>query len=278
MAWSMGSPLKHRDDIVSCWLSFSWRLTRELEATRGRRAMPKTSYRRLDPWSKLGVWGSLASLVGVIGLPVTIYSFLTTPSGLVDGLPPSPLEAPPTAPISRGALEHVKEMSAGEIVRTLAGQPSFNNHVRDLYLGRWIREPGWQAWVRSLPGKEEVPSVIWRLSLTEDFTGASLYAITSDESARDLREHDAVFVVGRIVGITSSYGDSVYINLDSATLRRQHAGSVARWWARNSPLIVTWIKGPIGWIWCACVLFALLTGIPWARRRMEVALSQAFGV
>ena len=92
----------------------------------------------------------------------------------------------------------IRENSAAEILAILkAVTPpyKFRERVKELYLGRWTREPGWQATVFRFPSK--LAGGLWHCSFREVGSGTLLMATTvQDVSA--LRPGDSVTVSGRI--------------------------------------------------------------------------------
>jgi class 3 adenylate cyclase len=96
----------------------------------------------------------------------------------------------------------IREKSAAEILANLKGiTPSyrFREKVEDLYLGRWTREPGWQATVHSLPSK--LSGERWFCVFREVGSGTVVMATTvQDVSA--LRHGDSVTVSGRISDVS----------------------------------------------------------------------------
>jgi hypothetical protein len=111
--------------------------------------------------------------------------------------PPTP---DPTSDRAAPARERptIREKSAAEILINLKGiTPSyrFREKVEELYLGRWTREPGWQATVSGLPSKLSGGS--WFCSLKEVGSGRLVIAITVQDASK-LRPGDSVTVIGRI--------------------------------------------------------------------------------
>ena len=92
----------------------------------------------------------------------------------------------------------IREKSAAEIILNLKGiTPSYRFHekVKELYLGRWTREPGWQATVYDLPSK--LPGGHWHCMLRE--VGSSTLVMASTvQDVSTLRRGDSVTVSGRI--------------------------------------------------------------------------------
>ena len=92
----------------------------------------------------------------------------------------------------------IREKSAAEILVSLKGiTPSyrFREKVEELYLGRWTREPAWQATVHALPSKLSEGS--WFCSLKEVGSGTRVMAVTVQDVSM-LRPGDSVTVSGRI--------------------------------------------------------------------------------
>lgn len=109
----------------------------------------------------------------------------------------------------------IREKSAAEILVNLKGiTPSyrFREKVEELYLGRWTREPGWQAKVYDLPSK--LPGGRWHCSFSEVGSDTLLWAITVQDVSM-LRRGDSVTVSGKISGV--SQGN--YISLEDAIVR-----------------------------------------------------------
>ena len=96
----------------------------------------------------------------------------------------------------------IREKSAAEILVNLKGiTPSyrFREKVEELYLGRWTREPGWQATVHALPSKLFGGS--WFCSLKEVGSGTRVMAVTLQDVST-LRPGDSVTVSGRISDVS----------------------------------------------------------------------------
>ena len=94
----------------------------------------------------------------------------------------------------------IREKSAAEILANLKDIPSYQffEKVKDLYIGRWTREPGWQATVSDLPSKRLGGR--WSCSFKEVGSDSVVLAF----SAQDLSERrlgDSVTVSGRISAI-----------------------------------------------------------------------------
>src|SRR5687768_18591333 len=73
----------------------------------------------------------------------------------------------------------IRESSAAEILGNLKGitlSYKFHEAVEELYLGRWTREPGWQATVFDLPSK--LSEDRWFCSLREVGSGNLIVAST----------------------------------------------------------------------------------------------------
>lgn len=96
----------------------------------------------------------------------------------------------------------IREKSAAEIIINLKGirlPYQFYEKVEEIYLGRWTREPGWQATVHDLPSK--LAGGRWFCSLREVGSGTLVMATTvRDVSA--LRPGDSVIVSGRISNVS----------------------------------------------------------------------------
>ena len=109
----------------------------------------------------------------------------------------------------------IREKSAAEILVNLKGiTPSyrFREKVEELYLGRWTREPGWQATVQGLPSK--LSGGRWFCSLREVGSGTFVMASTVQDVST-LRTGDLVTVSGRISHV-SQLED---VSLEDAILR-----------------------------------------------------------
>jgi pyrimidine deaminase RibD-like protein len=92
----------------------------------------------------------------------------------------------------------IREKSAAEILGHLTGITPpfrFRESVTELYLGRWTREPGWQATVYKLPRK--LPGGLWYCAFKEVGSGALVFA-TTVQDVSTLRPGDSVIVSGRI--------------------------------------------------------------------------------
>jgi TIR domain len=109
----------------------------------------------------------------------------------------------------------IREKSAAEILGNLKGiTPSYRFHekVKELYLGRWTREPGWEATVHGLPS--ESSKGYWHCSLREVGTSTPIYASTVQDISM-LRHGGSVTVSGRIREVTLLD----YVSLEDAIVR-----------------------------------------------------------
>jgi hypothetical protein len=109
----------------------------------------------------------------------------------------------------------IREKSAAEIIINLKGiAPSYRFHekVEELYLGRWTREPGWQATVRDLPSK--ISGEHWDCSFSEVGSDTLVWASTVQDISM-LRRGDPVTVSGRISGVSQLE----YVSLEDAIVR-----------------------------------------------------------
>ena len=109
----------------------------------------------------------------------------------------------------------IREKSAVEILVNLKGiklSYQFDEKVEELYLGRWTREPGWQATVYDLPSK--LPGGLWHCGFSEVGSDTLVWASTVQDVSM-LRRGDSVTVSGRISGV--SRGN--YISLEDAIVR-----------------------------------------------------------
>jgi len=134
------------------------------------------------------------------GVRIHVVNLYTEEFGNPD-LPDKFKRATPTLVPQRVATA-IREKSAAKILVNLKGiTPSyrFREKVKELYLGRWTREAGWQATVNALPSK--LPGGSWFCSLKEVGSGTSIMAVTvQDVSA--LRPGDSVTVSGRISDVS----------------------------------------------------------------------------
>ncbi len=109
----------------------------------------------------------------------------------------------------------IREKSAAEIIANLRGVTlsyKFREKVEELYLGRWTREPGWQATVNSLPSK--LSGGRWFCVLRE--VGSEILVMASTvQDVSMLRPGDSVNVSGRI----SDVSQCEYVSLEDATVR-----------------------------------------------------------
>jgi hypothetical protein len=108
----------------------------------------------------------------------------------------------------------IREKSAAEILGNLKGitlSYRFRERVEELYIGRWTREPGWQATVYDLPSKLAGG---WFCSLREVGSGILVMASTVRDVSM-LRPGDSVTVSGRISHV-SQLED---VSLEDAILR-----------------------------------------------------------
>ncbi len=112
----------------------------------------------------------------------------------------------------------IREKSAGEILANLKEitLPSqFRKKVEELYLGRWTREPGWQATVCSLPSK--LSGGRWQCSLKEVGSDILVMASTVQDVSK-LRPGDSVTVSGRI----SEVWQALPVGLEDAILQGEN--------------------------------------------------------
>jgi hypothetical protein len=95
------------------------------------------------------------------------------------------------------ATYHSREFSCGN-PRPLEGNHApirFRESAEELYVGRWTREPGWQATVYDLPSN---PSEgLWHCVFKEVGSGALVLATTAQDISA-LRPGDSVTASGRI--------------------------------------------------------------------------------
>lgn len=109
----------------------------------------------------------------------------------------------------------IPEKSAAEILGHLKGVTlsyQFHERVKALYLGRWTREPGWQATVYELPNK--LDGGLWHCTLREVGFGTTVFATTVQDLAT-LRRGDSVTVSGRIREVSQLD----YVSLEDAIVR-----------------------------------------------------------
>jgi hypothetical protein len=112
----------------------------------------------------------------------------------------------------------VREKSAAEIIRNLKENTPlyrFHEKVAELYVGRWTREPGWQATVYQLPSK--LSGGHWDCSFTEDGSGALVFTSTAQDISM-LRLGDSVTVSGRISHVSPLES----VSLEEAIVRGDH--------------------------------------------------------
>jgi hypothetical protein len=118
-------------------------------------------------------------------------------------------------PVPASQRVTIRENSAAEILSHLKGitPPSrFHETVEGVYLGRWTREPGWQATVYDLPSKP--PGGNWHCTFKEVGSGAIVFA-TSLQDVSSLRPGDSVIVSGRIRDISQLD----YVSIEDAIVR-----------------------------------------------------------
>ena len=131
---------------------------------------------------------------------------IVTPAPIAPATPPpapeiksdTPYVSKPDSPERRT----IREKSAAEINMNLKGITPpyrFREKVEELYLGRWTREPGWQATVSDLPSK--LPGGSWFCSFKEVGSGVLVIAITVQDASK-LRPGDSVTVSGRISSVS----------------------------------------------------------------------------
>jgi len=110
----------------------------------------------------------------------------------------------------------IREQSAAEIIGHLKGitAPSeFRESVEELYLGRWTREPGWQATVHHLPTK--IAGGLWHCSFMEIGSRTFVFA-TTVQDVSTLRPGDSVTLSGRIREVSKIE----YVGLEDAIIVR----------------------------------------------------------
>lgn len=115
----------------------------------------------------------------------------------------------------------IRETSAAEILGNLKGLSlsyEFHEKVKDLYLGRWTREPGWQATVHTLPTRSRGGG--WFCMFREASSGP-LVAASTVQDLSALRLGDSVTVTGRISDV-SPLGS---VMLDGAIIRGENLSS-----------------------------------------------------
>lgn len=109
----------------------------------------------------------------------------------------------------------IREKSAAEILGNLKEitlSYRFRETVEELYVGRWTREPGWQATVYALPRK--LSGGRWYCTFREVDSDTLLFAKT-DQDVSTLRLGDLVTVHGRIEQVSQAD----YIGIEDAILR-----------------------------------------------------------
>jgi hypothetical protein len=92
----------------------------------------------------------------------------------------------------------IRERSAAEIfanLKEITLPSQFRKKVKELYVGRWTREPGWQVTVFSLPSK--LSGRRWLCSFKEAGSDILVMASTAQDVSK-LRPGDSVTVNGRI--------------------------------------------------------------------------------
>ena len=112
----------------------------------------------------------------------------------------------------------IREKSAAEIVGNLKGitlSYRFHKKVEELYLGRWTREPGWQATVYNLPSK--LSGGLWYCSFREVGSGTLVTASTVRDVST-LRPGDSVTVGGRISDVSQLES----VSLEDAIVRGEN--------------------------------------------------------
>ena len=109
----------------------------------------------------------------------------------------------------------IREKSAAEILGSLKGitlSSRFHETVEGLYLGRWTREPGWQATVQDLPSK--LSGGLWHCTFKEVGSGTVVFA-TTVQDVSTLRPGDSVTVSGRIRDVSRLD----YVSIEEAIVR-----------------------------------------------------------
>jgi hypothetical protein len=111
----------------------------------------------------------------------------------------------------------IREKSAAEIIVNLKrGAPShmFFEKAKELYFGRWTREPGWQVIAHDLPSKR---SEGW-FCIFEEVGYGPIVAASTIQDLSALRIGDSATVSGRI----SDVSPLASLILEDATVRGDH--------------------------------------------------------
>ena len=111
----------------------------------------------------------------------------------------------------------IREKSAAEIIVNLKRRaPShlFFEKAKELYFGRWTREPGWQVIVHDLPSKR---SEDW-FCVFEEVGSGPIVAASTIQDLSALRIGDSATVSGRI----SDVSPLASVMLEDATVRGEH--------------------------------------------------------
>jgi hypothetical protein len=127
-----------------------------------------------------------------------------TPTSLAEG----PLDTPASSAFEADRrrrrppeAKFIREQSAAQVLASLEPiqRYDFHDRVDELYLGRWVPQPGWAGTILDLP---ERSGDNWFITVKEKDSQVLIMATTAEESAAELRVGNAVTVLGRISRIS----------------------------------------------------------------------------
>ncbi len=111
--------------------------------------------------------------------------------------PKQPQKREPSPP----AMEYIREKTAGQIIKNLEGTRwERGKKIKDLYLNRWVREPGWSGKVIGLPSHQDTANT-WSLVIREEGTNTPVGVFSADPAVANLRNGDRITVQGRVISI-----------------------------------------------------------------------------
>jgi hypothetical protein len=152
-----------------------------------------TRYRKLNLWNRLSVWGTIASVAGLV---VAVGTMVWSNGG------PKMLSVEPMPPMSTATLDTtpIRESSARELLRYLEELPPLQRNVVESssYLGRRVNWRGRLQDIVPIGGGLQA-------SLSEEDGGSPWTIVRFNEVWRqqlaDLRKGDTITISGVITGI-----------------------------------------------------------------------------
>jgi hypothetical protein len=147
----------------------------------------RNRYRRLNLWNKLGAWGSLASLVGVIGIPLAIYSLFFQP-----------------APQLHVTLDDVYD-------RLKAQDANFEKDPHAAYTFWLLRDPGASIALGTCPGPKCLQFILGSLRTGGDSLIQEIF-LSGAGSGIQFRSESEPGLVSRINGRICVKGSGLNVN------------------------------------------------------------------